>query len=95
VKRGVLWHGTHVKQPLYGSLHVLSFDIRKKWMCCRLMPLLLLFHLPNLCSTMLARRPRNYADAKGCRTRGGSTACDKNAIGIFEHREAALPKRSG
>jgi hypothetical protein len=34
-----------LKQPLYGSLHALGIDVRKKWMCCHLMPLLLLFDL--------------------------------------------------
>jgi hypothetical protein len=73
-------------------LHALGIDVRKKWMCCRLMSLMLLFHLPfNLCSTTLARRTSNCADAKGCRTRRGSTACGKNVICILERLEYREP----
>jgi len=80
-----------VKQPLYGSLHALGIDVRKKWMWCRLMPLLLLFHLPfDLCSTTLTWRTSSCANAK-CLTRRGSTACGKNVICILERLEYREP----
>jgi hypothetical protein len=81
-----------VKQPPYGSLHALGIDVRKKWVCCCLMSLLLLFHLPfSLCSTTLAQRTSNCADAKGRRTRRGRTACGKNVIGVLERLEYREP----
>jgi hypothetical protein len=47
-------------------------DVRKKWMWCYLMFLLLLFRLPfSLCSTTLAWHTRNCAD------QGGGATCGK------------------
>jgi hypothetical protein len=81
-----------IKQSLYGSLHTLRINIRKKWMYYHLMSLLLLFHLPfNLCSTTLARRTSNCTSAKGCRTGRGSTACGKNVICVLERLEYRDP----
>ncbi len=100
MKRGVLQHDTRIKQSLYGSLYALGIDVREKWMCCRLMPLLLLlFHLSfNLRSTTLARRTGNWAGVQWYQTRRGGTARGKNVIRIlerFEYHEPAWAKRSG
>jgi hypothetical protein len=64
-------------------------------MCCRLMPLSFLFHLSSIC----VLHASNCTNAKGCRTRRGSTVCGKNVIRITcsstaNQLEPSIPART-
>ena len=59
---------------------VANADVRKKWMCCRLMSLLLLFHHDGSAYQVTG----NCVDSKGCWTKQGGNTCGKNVICILE-----------